>query len=191
MDNRSIQEVARENFEDCPPRDAQYEAFMEGAMFMHARMVAIIADASRYDDNAVDPGLLEWARADLAWGATHGPQWHTVHRPPKPARQAPPPPPPEPVVRTVTKTKDWNPDRFDELWALFKSELIKPDTLPEVVAHMQGTFLAGIANAFYDIARVYERAASEHNGELFRLYMRDFRRSLERRMVGADTSHLH
>lgn len=195
MDNRSIQEVARDSFEESAARDAQYEAFVEGAMFMHTRMVAIIADASRYDDNAVDPGLLEWARADLAWGATHGPRWHTVQAPPR--RQPTPPEPVKapapttPTVRTVPKSKDWNPDRFDALWQLLRAEVVKPETPGEAVAHLQTTFLTGVANAFYDIARMYERAATDNNAELFRLYLRDFRRSLERRMVGADPSQLH
>lgn len=209
MDTKNVAEVARDMYEYENTREELYLAFMDGARFMHTRMCAVIAEASVSEDGACDPGLLDWIRADLAFSVSEAPRWLT--RPPKPPRtRADIPPGPVEDARQLHAARSanvlsdkqadkrhpefgegWNPSRFDALWHAFEQRVIPEVVTPEVRRHMEGTFFGGISSAFYDIAKAYTLACERKDAELFRLYLRDFRRSLERRMQPANPSNMH
>lgn len=198
MDKRNLCDVARDLFEDETERETDYRNFLAGAAFMHGRLLWLIEEASHHDAG-IDPAMLDWIGSDLHWALTHAPDWLTQTRP-KPSEG----PPGMPRARNVLSDREardkayalfgqgWNPDRFEQFWRMFKDNLIPEHTPPEVVQHMKGTYLAGISTAFYDIAKIYVQAANARDPEAFRIYLRDFRRSLERVMQApADSSKMH
>ena len=217
MDTKNVAEVARDMYEYENTREELYLAFMDGARFLHARMCAVIAEASLSEDGACDPGLLDWIRADLAFALAEAPRWITgPHKPPRTretlaveqqrieqhterrnhlahAHQ-------HANVLSDKSAKDkayatfgegWNPSRWDTLWKMFEEGAIPPETPPETRRHMEGTFFGGISSAFYDIAKAYTLACERKDAEIFRLYLRDFRRSLERRMQPVNPASMH
>jgi hypothetical protein len=189
MDQRNLTNVARDMFEDDAngTRDDHYLHYVLGAQFMFERMHWLIGEASKSDDYVVDPGLLDWIERDTRYAVEQPPQWRTA-APVKQARQ----PEPMPRPRNVLSDKDatagdysifgegWNPDRFALFWDQMQRDLI-PEGCPQAaVDSMRATFLAGISTCFYDIAKVYVKAANAREPQAFRLYLRDFRRSLEK-----------
>jgi len=197
MDKRNLAVVARDLFEDEPDRTREdhYLHYVLGAQFMFDRMHWLIGEASQSEDYTVDPGLLDWIERDVKYAIEHNPRWQTQA---KPANPAPPPanqPEPMPRPRNVLSDKDasagdyslfgegWNPDRFATFWDQMRHDLL-PDNCPQAaVDSMRATFLAGISTCFYDIAKIYVKASNAREPQLFRLYLRDFRRSLEKHIA--------
>jgi hypothetical protein len=190
MDQRNLTNVACAMFEDEPheTREDHYLHFVMGAQFMFERMHWMIGEASKTDDYVVDPGLLDWVERDTRFAVEQAPQWRTEAKPVKQARQPEPMPRPRNVLSDKDATADdyslfgegWNPDRFATFWDQMQRDLI-PDGCPQAaVDSVRATFLAGISTCFYDIAKVYVKAANAREPQAFRLYLRDFRRSLEK-----------
>jgi hypothetical protein len=199
MDKRNLCEVARELFEYESERDDGYMCFIMGAAFMHGRLTWLISEASHRDDNLVDPGFLDWIEKDLKFAQNVRPAWQ--HAAAEPAHIEPPPPLPVRARNVLSDRRDdnayaifgegWNPDRFAHMWRMFERDVISDALPPEAREHIRGTFLAGIGAAFWDIARIYTKAANAKNPEAFRIYLRDFRRSLERVTQPADANKMH
>lgn len=200
MDKRNLCDIARLLFEDEENRDAAYSAFTMGAQFMHDRLTWLIGEAAQSDDGTIDPAFLDWIARDLHYAQHRAPQWET--KAPEPKRPEEPPPPLPVRGRNVMSDRrdgeayaifgeGWNPDRFWHLWALFERDIMPNDMPIEARNHMRGTFLAGIGATFWDIARAYTKAANARNPEAFRIYLRDFRRSLERVMQPANAKDMH
>jgi hypothetical protein len=201
MDHRNLSEVARELFEYDDTRASDYQAFIMGAAFMHERLTWLISEASTRDDNMLDPAMLDWIERDTRHAQRNAASWKTRTVPPR--YQTLDEPPAMPVrARNVLSDRradsayavfgeGWNPDRFAYMWRLFERDIMKEGTPQEVRDHMRTTFLAGISTAFYDIARIYVQAANARNPEAFRLYLRDFRRSLERVTQPANARNMH
>jgi hypothetical protein len=205
MDNRNLCEIARELFEYEDSRESDYQAFIAGASFMHERLTWLISEASTRDDNMVDPGFLDWIDKDLKFAQQAAAKWQTrqTRRNGQALGMAEGEPPPLPGrARNVLSDRrndaayelfgeGWNPDRFAHFWRMFERDIMQEGTPPSARDHMRTTFLAGISTAFYDIARIYVQAANARNPEAFRLYLRDFRRSLERVTQPADARNMH
>jgi hypothetical protein len=198
MDKRNLCEVARELFEHEENREGDYMAFVMGAAFMHERLTWLISEATTRDDNMLDPSFLDWIEKDLKYAQRTGAAWESE---PQPVYH--PEPPPLPVrARNVLSDRradqayaifgeGWNPDRFAHFWHMFERDILPDGLDSEGRSKMRATFLAGISTAFYDIARIYVKAANAKNPEAFRIYLRDFRRSLERTMQPADARNMH
>jgi hypothetical protein len=182
-------------FEDEPhdAREDHYLHYVLGAQFMFERMHWLIGEASQSADYVVDPGLLDWIERDTRYAVEHAPRWQTPGKPAPRAKQPQPEPMPRP--RNVLSDKDasagdfslfgegWNPDRFATFWDAMRRDLV-PDGCPQAaVDSLHATFLAGISTCFYDIAKIYVRAANAREPQAFRLYLRDFRRSLEKHIA--------
>lgn len=193
MDRRNLCDIARALFEDEENRDALYRAFLAGSAFMHGRLMWLVQDATYTDDNSLDPAMLEWVAKDMEYALRAKPAWEGKEN--KPAV------PPARNVLSDARVRDnlyaifgkgWNPARFDEFWKMFQADIMDEATPPAAREHMKGTYLAGISTAFYDIAKAYVLASNAKDPEAFRLYLRDFRRSLERvTQAPKDNNHMH
>ena len=203
MDQRNLANVARDMFEDDAngTRDDHYLHYVLGAQFMFERMHWLIGETAQSDDYVVDPGLLDWIERDTRYAVETAPRWRTQARAPaaKPGKTEPEP---MPRPRNVLSDKDagagdyslfgegWNPDRFATFWDQMQRDLI-PDGCPQAaVDSMRATFLAGISTCFYDIAKIYVKASNTRDPQSFRLYLRDFRRSLEKH-IAARNGEIH
>jgi hypothetical protein len=202
MDKRNLCEVARELFEHEETRDADYLAFVMGAAFMHERLTWLISEATTRDDNMLDPAFLDWIEKDLKFAQRNAARWQSIQDERNRLMHTGEPPALPVRARNVLSDRradaayevfgdGWNPDRFAHFWHMFERDIMG-DGVPDAArAHMKGTFLAGISTAFYDIARIYVKAANAKNPEAFRIYLRDFRRSLERVTQPADARNMH
>lgn len=201
MDNRNLCEIARELYEYEDSRESDYQAFVAGAAFMHDRLTWLISEATTRDDNMLDPAFLEWIDKDLKFAQQAQAQWQTRRNALAHGRESEPPPLPGRARNVLSDRRNdaayemfgegWNPDRFAHFWRMFERDIMQDGTPQTARDHMRTTFLAGISTAFYDIARIYVQAANARNPEAFRLYLRDFRRSLERVMQPADARNMH
>lgn len=199
MDKRNLCEIARELFEYEDSRESDYQAFVMGAAFMHERLTWLISEATTRDDNMLDPAFLDWIEKDLKFAQRVPARWETRRKPQTDMDEPPAMPGRARGVLSDRRADStyalfgdgWNPDRFAHFWRMFERDIMQEGTPAEVRAHMRTTFLAGISTAFYDIARIYVQAANAKNPEAFRLYLRDFRRSLERVMQPANARDMH
>jgi hypothetical protein len=202
MDKRNLCEIARELFEYEDSRDSDYQSFVMGAAFMHERLTWLISEATTRDDNMLDPAFLDWIEKDLRFAQKAGAAWQTRRSAMMHAdAQGEPPALPGRARNVLSDRRNdsayelfgegWNPDRFAHFWRMFERDIMQEGTPQTARDHMRTTFLAGISTAFYDIARIYVQAANARNPEAFRLYLRDFRRSLERVTQPADAKNMH